>query len=315
VSRARWAVFAYHTFGARALEALLARDERVVAVVTHADDPGEGDWFESVAEIARVHRLPLFAPPSPNLPAIVEALRARAPDVLLSVWYRRLLGPAVLALPGIAALNLHGSLLPAYRGRAPVNWVLVNGEPRTGVTLHHMTTEADAGDVVAQETIDIAPDDTAFTLYKRMVKVGVELFLDAAPRVLAGTAPRTPQDPSRATTFPRRRPEDGRVEWGWPAPRIANMIRAVTHPFPGAFVGDGPRRLALWAGVALPAGAGAAAPGTLLALRPSEGVVVAAGDGALLLTRVQSAGLAEEPADVWARRVGLRPGAVVTETA
>lgn len=312
MSRARWAVFAYHTFGARALEALLARDERVVAVVTHADDPGEGNWFESVAEIARVHRLPLFAPPSPNLPAIVEALRAHAPDVLLSVWYRRLLGPELLALPGIAALNLHGSLLPAYRGRAPVNWVLVNGEPRTGVTLHHMTAEADAGDVVAQETIDIAPDDTAFTLYKRMVKVGVELLLDASPGVLAGTAPRTPQDASRATTFPRRRPEDGRVAWGWPAPRIANMIRAVTHPFPGAFVGDGPRRLFLWAGAALPAGAGAAAPGTLLALRPSEGVVVAAGDGALLLTRVQSAGLAEEPADVWARRAGLRPGAAVT---
>src|SRR5437773_460429 len=244
-SRACWDVFAYHTFGARALEALLAREEQVVAVVTHPDEPDEGDWFESVADIARVHRLPLFTPPSPNLPAIVETLRALAADVILSVWYRRLLGSDLLALPRVAALNLHGSLLPAYRGRAPVNWVLVNGERRTGVTLHHMAGEADAGDIVAQQAIDIESDDTAFTLYKRMVKIGVELLLDAYPGVLAGTAQRIPQDPARATVFPRRRPEDGRVEWTWPAARIANMIRAVTHPYPGTFVGDGTGRLFL----------------------------------------------------------------------
>ncbi len=315
MSRARWAVFAYHTFGARALEALLAREEQVVAVVTHPDDPGEGDWFESVAEIARLHRLPLFTPPSPNLPAIVETLRALAPDVILSVWYRRLLGPDLLALPRVAALNLHGSLLPAYRGRAPVNWVLVNGERQTGVTLHHMTGEADAGDIVAQQAIDIEPDDTTFTLYKRMVKVGVELLLDAYPAVLAGTAQRIPQDPERATVFPRRRPEDGRVEWTWPAARIANMIRAVTHPNPGAFVGDGTSRLLLWAGAVLPGIGNGAAPGTLLEILPSQGIAVATGEGALLLRRVQSAGVAEEPADVWALRRGMRPGVRLTEGA
>src|SRR5207245_9437154 len=116
VSRARWAVFAYHTFGARALEALLAREEQVVAVVTHPDDPDEGDWFESVAEIARIHRLPLFTPPSPHLPAMVETLRAPAADANLSVWSRTLLGSDLLALPRVAALNLHGSVLRAYRG-------------------------------------------------------------------------------------------------------------------------------------------------------------------------------------------------------
>ena len=313
MSPARWALFAYHTFGARTLEALVARGERVVAVVTHPDDPGEGDWFESVAEIARVHRLPLFTPPSPNLPAIVATLRALAPDVILSVWYRRLLGHDLLALPRIAALNLHGSLLPAYRGRAPVNWVLVNGERRTGVTLHHMTAEADAGDIVAQQAIDIEPDDTAFSLYKRMVKVGVELLLETYPGVLAGTAPRIPQDPARATVFPRRRPEDGRVAWTWAAARIANMIRAVTHPYPGAFVGDGAGRLVLWAGVALPSVGHGPAPGTLLEIVPAHGITVGTGEGALLLTRVQSSGAAEEPADVWARRRGLRPGVRLTE--
>jgi UDP-4-amino-4-deoxy-L-arabinose formyltransferase/UDP-glucuronic acid dehydrogenase (UDP-4-keto-hexauronic acid decarboxylating) len=312
VSRARWVVFAYHTIGARALEALLACAEPVVAVVTHPDDPGEGDWFESVSEVARAHRLPLVMPPSPNLPAIVETLRALAPDVILSVWYRWLLGPDLLALPRVAALNLHGSLLPAYRGRAPVNWVLVNGERRTGVTLHHMVAEADAGDIVAQRAIDIEPDDTAVTLYTRMVKVGVDLMLEAYPAILAGTAPRIPQDGTRATAFPRRRPEDGRVEWTWPAARVADMIRAVTHPYPGAFVGDGAHRLFLWAGAVRLGVASGAAPGTLLEAQRSRGITVATGEGALLLTRVQSAGSAEEPADAWAYRRGLKPGMRLT---
>jgi len=124
---------------------------------------------------------------------------------------------AVLAAPRVAALNLHGSLLPAYRGRAPLNWALVNGETLTGVTFHHMTAIADAGDIVAQRPMEIEPDDTAFTLYERMVKIGVDLLLESYPGVFAGGAPRIPQDVARATTVPRRRPEDGRVAWTWPA--------------------------------------------------------------------------------------------------
>ncbi len=311
MTRARWVVFAYHTFGARALESLLGREEEVVAVVTHRDDPAEGDWFESVADIARVRRLPLFIPPSPDIPALAGTLATLVPDVVLSVWYRRLLGPDLLALPRIAALNLHGSLLPAYRGRAPVNWVLVNGERRTGVTLHHMTAEADAGDIVAQTPIDIDPEDTAVTLYERMIKVGVELLVDVYPHVLAGTAPRIPQDPARASCFGRRRPEDGRVRWEWPAERIANMIRAVSHPFPGAFVGDGSDRLFLWAGRVDSQSPAVAPPGTLLDVRPGQGIAVATASGSLLVTRIQEAGVVEEPADHWALRLGLRPGALV----
>jgi UDP-4-amino-4-deoxy-L-arabinose formyltransferase/UDP-glucuronic acid dehydrogenase (UDP-4-keto-hexauronic acid decarboxylating) len=308
MSRARWVVFAYHSFGARALEALLSKGEQIVAVITHPDDPSEAGWFESVAEIARIHRLPVFTPSSPNLSVIVGMLKALSPDLLLSVWYRRLLGADLLALPRIAALNLHGSLLPAYRGRAPVNWVLVNGERVTGVTLHHMNLEADAGDIVAQEPIEITPDDTAFTLYKRMIKVGVELLLESYPAVIAGSAPRIPQDHTRATIFPRRRPEDGRVQWGWPTERIANMIRAVTHPYPGAFVGDEHRCLYLWAGSVRSGDRMSAQPGTLLEILPSEGMTVATGCGTLLLSRIQGAGVAEESADLWALRRGLRPG-------
>jgi UDP-4-amino-4-deoxy-L-arabinose formyltransferase/UDP-glucuronic acid dehydrogenase (UDP-4-keto-hexauronic acid decarboxylating) len=168
-----------------------------------------------------------------------------------------------------------------------------------------MTLEADAGDIVAQEAIDIRPDDTAVTLYDRMMKSGVALLEQWAPAVLAGTAPRRPQDHARASVVGRRRPEDGRVAWAWPATRIANMIRAVTHPFPGAFVGDGDTRLYLWEGAVVDAPAAAA--GTILAV-DAAGLTVATGQGALRLTRVQEAGRAEWPADRWARARGVAPG-------
>jgi len=302
-----WVVFAYHTIGPRALGALLARGQMVAAVVTHDVEPTEGDWFESVAEVARAHGVPVLTPRSPNEPDILARLAALDVDVFLSVWYRRLLGEALLELPRIAALNLHGSLLPAYRGRAPLNWVLVNGEARTGVTLHHMTVEADAGDVIAQEPLDIHPDDTALTLYGRMVKVGVDLLQQWYPAVLAGTAPRHPQDHARATVVGRRRPEDGRVAWTWPARRIGNMIRAVTHPYPGAFVGDGERRLYLWEG-AVEADDTSAPAGTLVEVTGTGGIAVATGQGRLRLTRVQGSGRDEEAAERWARSLGLRPG-------
>jgi UDP-4-amino-4-deoxy-L-arabinose formyltransferase / UDP-glucuronic acid dehydrogenase (UDP-4-keto-hexauronic acid decarboxylating) len=303
--KGRWVVFAYHTFGARALAALLARGETIAAVVTHEDEPTEGDWFESVAEIARAHGVPVLTPKSPNEPDVIARLADLDADVFLSVWYRRILREKLLALPRVAALNLHGSLLPLYRGRAPLNWVLVNGERRTGVTLHHMTLEADAGDIVAQEAFDILDDDTALTLYERMVKAGVDLLVASYPAVLAGTAPRLPQDHARATVVGRRRPEDGRVAWTWPARRIANMIRAVTHPYPGAFVGDGAARLYLWEARA-DAGAVGAAPGTIVDV--TGGVTVATGDGVLRLARVQAAGHEEQAAEAWARAQGIRPG-------
>jgi UDP-4-amino-4-deoxy-L-arabinose formyltransferase / UDP-glucuronic acid dehydrogenase (UDP-4-keto-hexauronic acid decarboxylating) len=298
--------FGYHTFGARALAGLLGRGEAVTAVVTHADEPGEGDWFESVADVARAHGVPVLTPASPNAPAVVSRLAALEPDVFVSVWYRRLLADHLLAVPRVAAVNLHGSLLPAYRGRAPLNWVLVNGERTTGVTLHHMTRDADAGDIVAQEAIEIAPDDTALSLYGRMVKTGVDLLLEWYPAVRAGTAPRRPQDHARATVVGRRGPEDGRVQWTWPARRIADMIRAVTHPYPGAFVGDGTARIHLWEGAV--EGTAAAAPGTVTAVDAGRGITVATGDGTLRLTRVQATGGPEQRADLWARATGLLPG-------
>lgn len=308
MSPVRLVVFAYHTLGARCLEFLIQRGETIAAAVTHQDDSGESRWFESVADLAHAYRLPVFSPSSPNSPEFADRLRDLAPTLFLSVMYRRLLSSELLAIPPLGAINLHPSLLPRYRGRAPINWVLVNGETRTGVTLHHMIEEADAGDIIAQEIVEIEPDDTALTLSQKIEKSGVALFQRMYPVVAAGRAPRTPQDHSRATRFGRRRPEDGLVYWDRPAGAIRNLIRAVTHPFPGAFVTFNERRLFLWTAHEEDGQVGNARPGTLVAIRPGEGMAVATGVGRLLLQNVQLEGEPEMPGDRFAERQGLQIG-------
>jgi len=280
--------FGYHTIGARCLAALLGRGAPVPAVVTHPDNPQETAWFESVAELARCHDIPVYTPGSPNTREMLDILRAVEPDVFVSVYYRRVLSPETLAIPSIAAVNLHGSLLPKYRGRAPLNWAIINGEPETGVTLHHMISEADAGDIIAQAAVPIEPDDTALVVYERMVNAAQALLAETYPLIVAGTAPRRPQDHRAATTFGRRHPEDGRIRWGWPAPRIHNLVRAVTHPYPGAFADWKDSRLFVWeTRVAEPEGNGP--PGTIVRVTEHD-FVVQTGSGRLLVRSVQLEG-------------------------
>ncbi|HZF09961.1 MAG TPA: formyltransferase family protein [Thermoanaerobaculia bacterium] len=230
--------FGYSQISYRTVELLVERrsqGDEVVGVVTHRDDPAENRWYRTPAEAALAHGLPLFYDEELGPEGIVELARQLAPDLVLSVFYRHLLPDAVLDTARLAALNLHPSLLPAYRGRAPLNWVLVNGETETGVTLHHMVKRADAGDVVAQRAIPIAPRDTALSLYHKIETAGVELLRETLPLVASGTAPRLRQDESRASKVGRRRPEDGRIDWSWPAARVDNLVRAVAPPWPGAF--------------------------------------------------------------------------------
>jgi methionyl-tRNA formyltransferase len=240
----------YSQLGYRAVRLLGELGYEVAAVVTHHDDPAENRWYRTPAEAARELGLPLhYSDELAAAPGGIGALAGRlAPDLVLSVFYRDLLPAAVLAAARLAALNLHPSLLPAYRGRAPINWVLVRGEPRTGVTLHHMIGRADAGDVVGQRAIEIAPRETALTLYRKVEEEGVLLLAEMLPRVAAGTAPRLPQDESRASKFGRRRSEDGRIDWSWPAARIDSLVRAVAPPWPGAFADVEGRRAWIYQG-------------------------------------------------------------------
>lgn len=305
--------FGYSSIGARALRALFRAGHEVGGVFTHPDAPGEKIWFESVAAIARERGVPVTlvaarplgrgpgadcgAPPDCGAAGVAEIVRAgkraRA-DVIISASFRVLLPRCVLALARRGAFNLHGSLLPRYRGRAPLNWALVNGERETGMTLHHMSEEADAGDVVAQVRLEIGPDETAPELLRRLEDAAEAVLLSALPAIEEGCAPRLPQDPALCSTFGRRRPEDGRFEWSWPARRIHNLVRAVTRPFPGAFAeilpgakgggGRVPRAISVWRSrVREEDGLPALSPGETIPERTAAATTFLAGTGSGLL--------------------------------
>jgi methionyl-tRNA formyltransferase len=239
--------FGYSQTGHRAVKLLLEQGHEVICVVTHKDDPGENLWYRTPAEAANENQLIVVYAEELGL-GTEELATYVEPDLILSVFYRKMLSEAVLATAKVAALNLHPSLLPAYRGRAPINWVLVNGETETGVTLHHMVKRADAGDIVGRRRIEIAPRETAFTLYQKVEQAGIELLAEMLPRVASGTAPRIAQGSAGASKFGGRRPEDGRIDWTWPAARIDALVRAVAPPWPGAFAEIGGRRVEIHAG-------------------------------------------------------------------
>jgi methionyl-tRNA formyltransferase len=230
----RAVVFGYHNVGVRCLKVLLAHGLEVPLVVTHHDSPGETIWFGSVERTAAEYGLPTIAPEDPNVTDVIERVAAARPDFILSLYYRRMLAPVLLALAPRGALNMHGSLLPKYRGRAPVNWAIIHGETETGATLHYMADKPDNGDIVLQTAVPILPDDVAGEVFVK-VTVAAEMTLDRAlPALLAGTAPRVRQDPSQSSYFGGRKPEDGVIDWSKSAIAIHNLVRAVAPPYPGA---------------------------------------------------------------------------------
>jgi len=232
---ARAVVFAYHNVGVRGLKVLLAHGVDVALVVTHDDAPTETIWFGSVAGTAAEYGLPVITPDDPNGAPIVSRVSSLAPDFVFSFYYRKMLKRPLLDCAKRGALNLHGSLLPKYRGRAPVNWAVLHGERETGATLHYMTEKPDNGDIVARQRVPILPDDTAKDVFDK-VTLAAEIALDGAmPALVAGTAPRTPQDAAQASYFGGRKPEDGRIDWTRDAAAIHNLVRAVAPPYPGAF--------------------------------------------------------------------------------
>jgi UDP-4-amino-4-deoxy-L-arabinose formyltransferase/UDP-glucuronic acid dehydrogenase (UDP-4-keto-hexauronic acid decarboxylating) len=276
-------VLAYHEMGCVGLRTLLRHGVPVSAVFSYAPDPTEATWFGSVAELARGAGIPTHLTASINEPEWVRRIAGLAPDVILSFHYRHLIQRPIRSIPRYGAVNLHASLLPRYRGRCPLNWQLVHGETESGVTLHHMVARADAGDIIAQRRVCVGPDETALELYRKLLRAAEELLDEQLAGLLAGTAPRLPQDESRATTFGGRTREDGRIDWTRSAREIHDLVRAVTRPWPGAF-GDVPGgRLSVWTSAPRTAAAagGALAPGELRARAGSW--FVGTGDGVLEL--------------------------------
>ncbi|ASY80266.1 bifunctional UDP-glucuronic acid oxidase/UDP-4-amino-4-deoxy-L-arabinose formyltransferase [Pectobacterium polaris] len=277
-------VFAYHDIGCVGLEALKLAGYEIQAVFTHSDAPGENHFYGSVAKAAAEMDVPVFAPEDINHPLWVSRIRELAPDVIFSFYYRTLLGDDILQLPAFGAFNLHGSLLPRYRGRAPVNWVLVNGETQTGVTLHKMVSRADAGDIVAQSVVAIDEEDTALTLHGKCRTAAAALLAQQLPLIRSREITLTPQDESRASYFGRRTAADGLIDWHKSAREINNLIRAVTEPYPGAFTFLGERNVTIWRARVVKDKIGGE-PGVIISTSP---LVVSCGEDALEIVSGQS---------------------------
>ena len=231
----RAVVFAYHNVGVRCLSVLLAHGVDIPLVVTHTDNPSENIWFDSVAELAARHDIPVITPDDPNTPEIVAQVRALQPDFIFSFYYRNMLKKPLLDIPPRGAYNMHGSLLPQYRGRVPINWAIIRGERETGATLHVMNEKPDNGAIVDQQAVPILPNDTALEVFHKAT-CAAEATLDRClPALLAGTAQLRPQDLSQGGYFGGRRPEDGKIDWLQSAQTIHNLVRAVAPPYPGAY--------------------------------------------------------------------------------
>jgi methionyl-tRNA formyltransferase len=241
----RAVVFAYHNVGVRCLQVLLARGVEVALVLTHEDNPAETIWFESVAQLCADHGIACITPADPADPAVMAQVRAARPDILFSFYYRHMLPMALLSLAPQGAFNLHGSLLPKYRGRVPINWAVLHGETETGATLHAMVEKPDAGFIVAQTAVPILPDDTAHVVFGKVVVAAEQTLWRVLPDMLAGRTPRLPNDLSQGSYFGGRRAEDGRIDWQQPAQSVYNLVRAVAPPYPGAWTLLGDMRLVL----------------------------------------------------------------------
>ena len=239
-------ICAYGDVGYRCTKWLLDAGEPVKLVYTHPDAPGEERWWESVADLARSRGVPVKLVGSLDAPSEEAVIRAAEPDFLFSFYFRKMIPARILSIPAKGALNMHGSLLPAFRGRSPVNWAILKGAAVTGASLHFMTDKPDAGDLVDQEQVPIGPDDEALTVARRVTEAAVAVLARSWSKLEAGTAPRFPLDLSKGSYFGGRTPADGLIDWLRPAQEVHDLVRAVTHPWPGAFTDVFGPRVTIW---------------------------------------------------------------------
>ncbi|WKW42633.1 bifunctional UDP-4-amino-4-deoxy-L-arabinose formyltransferase/UDP-glucuronic acid oxidase ArnA [Kosakonia cowanii] len=301
-------VFAYHDMGCVGVQALLDAGFDIAAIFTHADNAQENAFFSSVARLAAERGIPVYAPDDVNHPLWVDRIAEMKPEVIFSFYYRNLLGEAILNSARIGAFNLHGSLLPAYRGRAPLNWVLVNGETQTGVTLHRMISRADAGAIIAQRAVEIADADDALSLHRKLTESAKHLLEGALPTLKSGTFSETAQDESKASYVGRRTPEDGRLEWEKPAQTLHNLVRAVSDPWPGAFSFVGTHKFIVWKS-RVRSDVAPARAGTVISVAP---LIIACGEGALeVMTGQTEKGVYMQGAQL-AQSLGLVAGALLS---
>jgi methionyl-tRNA formyltransferase len=237
-------VFAYHDVGVHCLKALLHAGIQIDLVITHQNDPNENIWFKSVTKLCEDQRITYITPNSNQLMDLVPRIQKLAPDYLFSFYYRHMIPAELLACAKVAALNMHGSLLPKYRGRAPVNWAILHGETQTGATLHIMETKPDAGDIVGQSTVSIGANETATDVFDKVSQAAISVINQVLPELLKGHIPRKLNNLTQGSYFGGRKPADGQILWHQTAQQVHNLVRAVAPPYPGAFTDwQGERRI------------------------------------------------------------------------
>jgi methionyl-tRNA formyltransferase len=237
-------VFAYHDVGVNCLKALLGAGIQVDLVITHQDDPHENVWFGSVAKLCDDQKIPYITPNANQLMELIPQLQKLTPDYLFSFYYRHMIPAELLACAKIGALNMHGSLLPKFRGRAPVNWAILQGATETGATLHMMEVKPDAGDIVGQSAVSIGPNETATDVFGKVSRAAITVINQALPELIQGRIPRKPNNLAQGSYFGGRKPADGQILWHQTAQQVHNLVRAVAPPYPGAFTDwQGQRRI------------------------------------------------------------------------
>lgn len=291
-------VCAYHNVGYRCLEELLRQGAEVARVFTHEDNPNEEIWFSSVRSLAEKHGIPVTTTDI-SLPENAELLREIAPDFLFSFYYRNMIKVEILDIPKRGALNLHGSYLPKYRGRVPVNWAVINGETETGATLHYMVEKPDAGDIVDRERVGIEFTDTAHDVFQKVIEAAVRVITRSWPLLRDGIAPRIPMNLAEGSYFGGRKPADGLIDWTKPAVQTYNLIRGVTHPYPGAFTFLDGRKIVVWQAWSVE---GSAKPGEIVSVNP---LLVGTGEGLLEIRSLQAEGEDELPAETFSANHSL----------
>lgn len=282
-------VFAYNNIGCAGIKALIKNGYEIQTVFTHTDDTCENVWFDSVANLCVQENIVSYAPENVNERTWVEYIRKLNPDIIFSFYYRKLICKDILDIPSQGALNVHGSLLPKYRGCACINWAILSGETESGVTLHYMVEKADAGDIVGQKRFAINYDDTAKDVNIKATKATEELLNEMLPLIKLQKAPRVKVDISKGTYFRRRTPADGIINWNKKAEEIRNLIRAVTAPYPGAFSFLQGRKLIIWSATTIESLENSktnyiSKPGTIVCDNP---LVVKCGEGYLKIDKAQ----------------------------
>ncbi|MFO0774897.1 MAG: methionyl-tRNA formyltransferase [Nitrospiraceae bacterium] len=300
-------------FAVPSLVALLTSDDEVVGVVTQPDRPkGRGQTLTPppVKVLAQQHGKSVIQPTKMKDPALLEALKAWNPDLIVVVAFGRILPPSILALPPHGCVNVHGSLLPKYRGAAPIQWAVINGEQETGITTMLMDEGMDTGAMLLREATAIRPDDTSGTLAERLSQIGARLLIETLRRLKAGQLQPIPQDNARATLAPIIKKEHGVIDWSLSAAAIVNRIRGFT-PWPGSSTYLGDERWTIWRAMVVPPDASLTAesePGTFLR-GGKDGILVRAGDGVVAVMELQVPGSRRMSAGDFLAGHRLQPGA------